>query len=41
MLTRGNNSGAIWLVANVLNPTDDTILRRVSVRTGWLEQGAN
>lgn len=38
VLTRGINSGAIWLVANVLNPTDDTILRRVSVRTGWLEQ---
>jgi diguanylate cyclase (GGDEF)-like protein len=38
VLTRGINSGAIWLVANVLNPTDDPILRRVSVRTGWLEQ---
>ncbi|UQG55871.1 MULTISPECIES: diguanylate cyclase [unclassified Marinobacter] len=37
VLTRGINSGAIWLVANVLNPTDDTIFRRVSVRTGWLE----
>ncbi len=38
VLVNGINSGAIWLVANVLNPTDDTILRRVSVRTGWLEQ---
>jgi diguanylate cyclase (GGDEF)-like protein len=38
VLTRGINSGAIWLVANVLNPTDNPILRRVSVRTGWLEQ---
>jgi len=38
VLVNGINSGAIWLVANVVNPTDDTILRRVSVRTGWLEQ---
>jgi diguanylate cyclase (GGDEF)-like protein len=38
VLTNGFNSGAIWLVANVLNPTDDTLLRRVSVGTGWLER---
>lgn len=38
VLTNGINSGAIWLVADVLNPTDGPILRRVSVRTGWLEQ---
>ena len=38
VLTRGIHSGAIWLVADVINPTDDIILRRVSVRMGWLEQ---
>lgn len=38
VLVNGINSGAIWLVANVLNPTDGTILRRVSVGTGWLDQ---
>ena len=38
VLTNGINSGAIWLVANVFNPTDAPILRRVSVGTGWLER---
>ncbi|EMP57366.1 diguanylate cyclase (GGDEF domain) [Marinobacter santoriniensis NKSG1] len=38
VLANGINSGAIWLVADVRNPTDHTILRRVSVGTGWLEQ---
>jgi len=38
VFTNGINSGAIWLVANVFNPTDDPILRRVSVGTGWLER---
>ena len=38
VLAKGINSGAIWLVADVLNPTDHAILRRVSVGTGWLEQ---
>ena len=38
VLTNGINSGAIWLVANIFNPTDDLILRRVSVGTGWLER---
>lgn len=37
VLANGLNSNAIWLVANVSNPTDDPILRRVSVGTGWLE----
>jgi len=38
VLANGINSGAIWLVANVSNPTADPILRRVSVGTGWLER---
>lgn len=38
VLVNGIDSGAIWLVADVLNPSDAPILRRVSVRTGWLEQ---
>ncbi|MCM0613818.1 GGDEF domain-containing protein [Marinobacter sediminum] len=38
VLANGINTSPIWLVADVLNPTDDTILRRVSVGTGWLEQ---
>lgn len=38
VLVNGIDSGAIWLVADVLNPSDTPIVRRVSVRTGWLEQ---
>ncbi|XKH01136.1 sensor domain-containing diguanylate cyclase [Marinobacter nauticus] len=38
VLARGINSGAIWLVATVLNPANESVLRRVSVRTGWLER---
>ncbi|SHK62256.1 diguanylate cyclase (GGDEF) domain-containing protein [Marinobacter antarcticus] len=38
VLANGINSDAIWLVANVSNPTEDAILRRVSVGTGWLER---
>ncbi|MDO6825597.1 diguanylate cyclase [Marinobacter sp. 1_MG-2023] len=38
VLANGLNSDAIWLVANVSNPTDGPILRRVSVGTGWLER---
>ncbi|SNC61928.1 diguanylate cyclase (GGDEF) domain-containing protein [Marinobacter sp. es.048] len=38
VLVNGINSGAIWLAADVLNPTEELILRRVSVRTGWLER---
>ncbi|PAU80765.1 diguanylate cyclase [Halovibrio salipaludis] len=38
VLANGIDSGAVWLVATVLNPTDDAIMRRLSVRTGWLEQ---
>ncbi|KXS51043.1 MAG: diguanylate cyclase (GGDEF domain), partial [Marinobacter sp. T13-3] len=38
VLARGIDSGAIWLVAMVLNPTNESVLRRVSVRTGWLER---
>ncbi|TYC56889.1 GGDEF domain-containing protein [Marinobacter sp. BW6] len=37
VLTRGINSEAVWVVANVINSTNDTIVRRVSVGTGWLE----
>jgi len=38
VLARGIDSGAIWLVATVLNPTSESLSRRVSVRTGWLER---
>ena len=38
VLARGIDSGAIWLVATVLNPTSESVSRRVSVRTGWLER---
>ena len=38
VLANGINSGAVWLIANVINPTDSRIVRRVSVGTGWLEQ---
>ncbi|KXS51748.1 MAG: diguanylate cyclase (GGDEF domain) [Marinobacter sp. T13-3] len=38
VLARGIDSGAIWLVATVLNPTNESVSRRVSVRTGWLER---
>jgi len=38
VLARGIDSGAIWLVANVINPTNESVARRVSVRTGWLER---
>jgi len=38
VLINGIDSGAIWLVADILNSTDDPILRRVSVRTGWLDR---
>ncbi len=38
VLARGIDSGPIWLVARVLNPTNEIVSRRVSVRTGWLER---
>ena len=38
VLARGIDSGAIWLVARVLNPTDESVSRRVSVRIGWLDR---
>lgn len=38
VLANGLDSDAVWLVAKVFNPTDDAILRRVSVETGWLER---
>lgn len=38
VLARGIDSGAVWLVATVLNPTNEGLSRRVSVRTGWLER---
>ncbi|WP_228743573.1 diguanylate cyclase [Marinobacter sp. F4218] len=38
VMANGIDSGAVWLVADVINPTRDTITRRMSVRIGWLDR---
>lgn len=38
VLANGIDSGAVWLLADVLNPTNKAIERRMSVRIGWLDR---
>ncbi|MBW0148958.1 diguanylate cyclase [Marinobacter arenosus] len=38
VIANGIDSGAVWLVADVLNPTGAPIARRMSVRIGWLDR---
>lgn len=38
VMANGIDSGAVWLVADVINPTGSAITRRMSLRIGWLDR---